>query len=288
MKALRTLGLLLVAAVLVVVAAYAAFGVILYSFDQATYTANTTAVYDYDEVLTTAESSGYAVERVDSVGFHPDGVTALDAALGDDYEVTRVVFHHESGVELHLTVADGDRTELVVYGREYTPVDSDRLPPAWLTDRLQLALGVDRATAEGYVDELRSRAADGETPQTYADERLRLAPVYAAFEAEGSPIVRTSGDGQGGVVYQYTTDGADAGELWFVVGRAELTDRDGRWTYVLNVDRAGTIGVTVHGPPGAERAEGDLRESIRDRFAALGIPPDAAADLTFEYDGSVW
>jgi hypothetical protein len=288
MNPLRTLALLVAAGVVVVALGYAAFGAVLYSFDQSTYAANTTATYDYDAVMTDAKAAGYSVRTVDSFGFHPDGVEGLDAELGSDYEIVRVVYYHESGLELDLTVADGGRTELAVYDREFRPVGPERLPEAWLLERIQLALGVDEATAESYVAGMRAEAADRETPRTYAAERLLLAPIYAEFESRASPVVRAEGDGQGGVVYEYTTGNDDIGELRFVVGRAELSDRDGRWEYVLNLDRAGTIGVTIHGPTGVEVSEDELRERIRERFVAIGIPASAAEDLTFEYEGSVW
>ena len=77
MKVLRTLVVAVVVLVLLVAAAYGAFVFFLYSADRSQYTAATPAEYDYDEVVSNARSAGYDVERVDSSGFHPEGVAEL-------------------------------------------------------------------------------------------------------------------------------------------------------------------------------------------------------------------
>ena len=187
----------------------------------------------------------------------------------------RAAYHHESGARLTATVfADEGKTELVFWGANFEPVDPDSLPEAWTVERITRTLGVNEATARGYVDEMRAALTDDvRVAQTYADERLQFAAVYDEFSALGSPEVQTPSDGQGWVEYHYAIDGEVVGELAFVVGRATLTDRGGRYTHVLNVDRTGGVGVTVTGPPGKELPDARLRESVRERFAEVGIPP---------------
>ncbi|WP_255149554.1 hypothetical protein [Halorarius halobius] len=289
MNLLRTVAVVLVALAVVVAAAYAVFAVVLVSADRSAYTANTTAAFDYDAVVANATAAGYDVERVGSSGFHPDGTPDLDAELGADYEVVRTVFYHPDGWRFEANVFAGEgRTELVVFGPEFGPVDPDALPDAWLLDRVQLTLGVDSPTAQRYVDEMRGAVTDdAPIPRTYAAERLRFSAVYAAFEGH-ERTVTTGMPGQGWTELHYASDGRATGELHFVVARAEVTDRDGRLSYVLNVDRNGGVGVTVHGPAGMERSDAELRAAVRERFAAVGIPPTAADGLRFEYDPSVW
>ena len=288
----RALAVAVAALVVVAAVGYAGFVYALYSADRSAYTATVAAEYDYDAVLENATAAGYDVRRVDSSGYHPD-VAELDAELGPGYEIAGVSYYHESGARLDATVfADEGKTELVLWGPDYEPVDPDALPEAWMVERISHLLGVDDAAARGYVDEIRAALTDDDVrvAQTDADERLRFAAVYAAFEAQSnaSPVVRTEHDGQGRVVYEYAADGEPAGDVEFVVGRATLTDREGEYTYTLNVDRAGGVGVTVLGPAGKERPDGELRESVRERFAGVGIPPEAADELAFEYDGGVW
>jgi len=288
---LRIVAIVAVAIVVLVAASYAVFALVLGAFDQSTYTANATADYDYDGVLDGAREVGYDVRTVDSSGFHPDGVTELDAELGPDYEVVGVTYYHDGGIRLEFDVfAEDELTQLAVYGPAYEPVSADELPEAWLVQRITLALGVDEATARRYVDEMRAATTDDDLPipETDADERLQFAAVYDELDGYGTPETRTWDDGQGGLVYNFTSDGEAVGHLTFIVGRAELTDRENRHRYVFNVDRVGGIGVTVHGPAGGEVPEAELRERIRDRFVAIGIPGDAADDLEFAYDGSVW
>jgi hypothetical protein len=286
---LRIVVVAVLALVVLVAASYAVFAFVLVSFDQSTYTANATADYDYDGVLDAARETGYDVRTVDSSGFHPQGVEDLDAELGDDYEVVGVTYFHESGIRLELDVFE-ESIRLAVYGPAYEPVAADELPEAWLVERVTLALGVDEATARDYVDEMRAATTDDDLPipETDADERLQFAAVYGDLRPLGPPETRTWGEGQGGLVYNYTADGDAVGRITFIVGRAELTDREGRYRYVVNVDRVGGIGVAVHGPAGAQLSESELRERVRDRFIEVGIPGDAAEDLEFEYDGSVW
>ena len=286
---LRVVAIAVLALVVLVAASYAAFAVVLTAFDQSTYTANATADYDYDGVLDAATEAGYDVRTVDSSGFHPGGVADLDAELGDDYEVVGVTYFYDSGIRLEVDVFE-DATRLTVYGPAYDPVAADELPEDWLVERIRLALGVDETRAREYVDEMRAATTDDDLPipETDADERLQFVAVYDDLAAAGVPETRTWDDGQGGLVYNYTTDGEAVGRITFIVGRAELTDREGRYRYVFNVDRVGGIGVTVHGSVGSETPESELREEIRDRFVAIGIPGDAAEDLEFEYDGSVW
>lgn len=286
----RVLAVSVVVLAVVAAAGYAAFAFVLYTSDRSAYTA---ADYDYDAVLSNAEAAEYDVRRVDSSGFHPDGIDALDAQLGPGYEVVGASYYHESGARLEASVfADEGKTELVLWGSDYEPVDPDALPEEWMVERIGFLLGVDDATARGYVDEMRAALTDDDVrvARTHAAEPLRFDAVYAEFEANDadSPAVRTSHDGRGAVTYEYAADGDAAGQLEFVVERAVLTDREGRYAYALSVDRAGGVGVTVHGPAGKERSDADLRESVRERFVALGIPAEAADELTFEYDGSVW
>ena len=291
MKALHTLVVGVLVLALLVAAGYGAYVFVLYSADRSAYTAATSADYDYDTVVSNAESAGYGVERVDSSGFHPEGVDELDSRLGPEYEIVQAAYHHESGARLEATVfADEGRTELVFWGADFEPVDPDSLPEAWLVERITRMLGVNGTAARGYVDEMRAALTDDgvHVAQTYADERLRFEAVYGNLSALGAPEVKTSYDGQGWVEYRYAVDGEVRGELVFVVGRATLTDEAGRHTYVLNVDRTGGVGVSVYGPAGKEIPEDELRESVRQRFAEVGIPPEAADELVFEYDRSVW
>lgn len=286
-------GVAVVLAVAVLVAAaYAVFAVLLVSADQSTYTANTTTSYDFDAVVSNAEAEGFTVRTEDASGFHPDGVAELDAALGPEYEISSVVFYHEDGSQLYVAVFEepGRRTELVYFPSDFRPADPEALPEDWLVDRISLALGADESTARSYVDEMRAAITDDDVPipRTYTDERLQFHPVYEAFEADADPAAVTGGDGQGWVEYHYDRDGTRAGELHFVVGRAILTDRIDGHRYTLNVDRVGGVTVAVSGRSGAEIPETELRENVRSVFARLGIPPEAADDLTFEYDSSVW
>jgi len=288
-SSLRVVVVAVLALVVLVGAGYAAFAFVLAAFDQSTYTANATADYDYEGVLEAARERGYDVRTVDSSAFHPGGVDELDAELGADYEVVGVTYYHDSGLRLEVDPFE-ETTELAVYGPAYDPVAADELPEDWLVERLTLALGVDEDTARAYVDEMRAATTDDDLPipETDADERLQFAAVYEELRVAGPPDTRTWGGGQGGLVYNYTTDGDAVGRITFIVGRAELTDREGRYRYVFNVDRVGGIGVTVHGPVGSETPESELRAAIRERFVAVGIPGDAAEALEFEYDGSVW
>lgn len=290
MNTLRAVAVLVLAVAVVVAAGYAVFAFVLVSSDVSTYTGNVTVDYEYDAVLADAEARGFTVETVDSSGFHPEGVESLDAELGPNYEITRVVFYHESGARLDANVfADEGKTELVLFGPDFEPVGPDDLPEEWLTERVQLLLGVDEQTARGYVDEMRAATTDDDipVPQTYASERLQFAAAYAEFDGHDR-TVRTDGTGQGWVEYRYAVDGTATGELHFVAERAELTDRDGRYTYVLNVDRVDGVGVTVKGPANAELTESELRDRVKERFVAVGLPAEVVDEMTFEYDGSVW
>lgn len=286
MNKLRTIGLIALATVVLGAGAYAVFGFVLVSADRATYTASTTTDFDYDTVLATAEAEGFAVETVDSVGFHPEGIDELDATLGPDYEVARIVFYHEDGGHLDATVfADEGITELA-YWKEDAP---QALPPeSWLVDRISLLFDIDDATAEGYVDEMRAAIDDDDVPipQTTVNDRIEFAAAYEEFDSTPS-TTRTGTPGQGWVEWHYTSGSRPVGELHFIVGRAELThSADGR-TYTLNVDRTGGVGVTVQSSD-RDIPRDELREGVRELFETVGIPPKAAADLTFEYDSSVW
>jgi len=258
---LRIVAIVAIVAVVLVAAGYAGFAFVLGTFDQSSYTANTTAE---DE---------------------------LDTELGADYEVVGATYYHDTGIRLEFDVFDDDGlTELTVYGPAYEPVAAADLPDEWLVERITLALGVDEVTARSYVDELRAATTDDDVPipETDAEERLQFAAVYDELDGLGPPETRTWGAGQGGLVYNFTSDGETVGAVTFVVGRAEMTDREGRYRYVFNVDRLGGIGVIVHGPAGSEIPESELRERVQDRFVAIGIPGDAVEDLEFDYDGSVW
>jgi hypothetical protein len=284
MNPLRAVAVVVLSLAVVVAAGYALFAFVLVSSDTSSYTANTTVDYEFDEVLANAEDRGYDVRTIDSSGYHPEGIERLDAELGPNYDVVRVVFYHDDGARFEANVfADEGKTELVVFG------PADDLPEDWLVGRIQLVLGVDEATAREYVDEMRAATTDDDLPipQTYATEQVRFAQVYAEFDG-ANRTVETGGTGQGWVEYHYAVDGAPFGELHFVAERAELTHREGRFTYVLNVDRVDGVGITVRGPANAELSDAELREGVSARFVEVGLPAEAVDDLTFEYEPSVW
>jgi hypothetical protein len=292
MNALRTAAVTVAVLSLVAVVGYGLFGIILISFDESAYTANTTTAYDYNAVLVNAEAAGYGVRTVDSSGYHPEGVDDLDASLGDDYELTRVVYTDHNDSELWITVYDeaSGTTELAFYTAAPGPATHDELNETWLINHLTVAFGIDEATAAGYVDELQSRINDGESPTVEVpDHDLQFAAVYERFEADGDPTVRTELPGQGGLQYLYNDTTSDQrGRLHFVVGRAEITAREDGHRYTLNVDRLGGIGVTVRDRANQEIPDAELRADVRALFERVGLPPEAADDLSFQYDGSVW
>lgn len=290
MNALRAIAVVVLSLAVVVAAGYAMFAVVLVSSDTSSYTANTTVDYEYDLVIANAEDRGYTVETIDSSGFHPEGIEQLDAELGPNYEINRVVFYHADGARLVANVFAGEgTTELVLFSPDYEPTTPNDLPEDWMVERIQLLLGVDEATAREYVDEMRAEMTDDDVPipQTYATERLQFAQVHAEFGGV-ERTVRTDGTGQGWVEYHYAVDGDPVGELHFVAERATLPDRDGKYTYVLNVDRVDGVGVTVRGPANAELTDAELREAVEERFVEVGLPAEVVDDMTFEYDGSVW
>lgn len=290
MNTLRAVAVVVLALAVVVAAGYAVFAFVLVSSDTSSYTANTTVDYEFDEVLANAEERGFQVQIEDSSGFHPEGVERLDAELGPNYEINRVVFYHADGARIEANVfADEGKTELVLFGPDFEPLSPDELPEDWMVERIQLLFGVDEPTAREYVDEMRAEMTDGDVPipRTAATERLQFQQLYAEFDGVDR-TTRTSGNGQGWIEYHYAVDAAPVGELHFVAERATLTDREGRYSYILNVDRIDGVGVTVHGPAGQELTDAELRDRVRDRFVAVGLPAEAVDDLTFEYDGSVW
>jgi hypothetical protein len=292
MNALRTAAVTVAVLSVVAVVGYGLFGLILVSFDESAYTANTTTAYNYDAVLVDAETEGYHVRTVDSSGYHPEGVDALDASLGDDYELTRVVYTDHNDSELWITVYDeaSGTTELAFYTAAPGPATYNDLNETWLINHLTVAFGIDEATAAGYVDEMRSRINDGESPSVEVpDYDLQFAAVYERFEADGDPTVRTELPGQGGLQYLYNDTTSDhRGRLHLVVGRAEITAREDGRRYTLNVDRLGGIGVTVRDRAHQEIPDAELRADVRALFERVGLPPEAADELTFQYDGSVW
>ncbi|OTF02404.1 hypothetical protein [Halorubrum sp. SD612] len=300
MNVFRWAAIAIVGAVIVVAAAYAVFAGVLIGSDVASYSSDgvTVSGLGYEDALARASAAGYAVERVGSSGFHPEGVDELDAELGPEYEAFRVTFDHsetkrlwatfyaDEGVTVVTVFADDNRGEFTV----------DDLPPdEWLVDRLTLLFEMDEATAEGYVEELRAdvRAADpGEpgagTPEMRVDEPVAFRATYAELTARATATNESSVPGSGQYTREYYAGEERLGGIDFVLPRATVTHEADGYTYRVHLDYHGGVEVDAQTRASRSFEEDDVRAAFRRMFEEMGIPPETADHLRLEYRGSVW
>ncbi|VTT87717.1 predicted protein [Halorubrum sp. DM2] len=286
--------------VVVVAAAYAVFAGVLIGSDVASYSSDGVTVSDlaYEDALDRAAAAGYAVERVGSSGFHPEGIDELDAELGPEYEAFRVTFdrsetkrlwatfYADEGVTVVTLFADDNRGEFTV----------DDLPPdEWLVDRFTLLFEMDAATAEGYVEELKTEVRTSDpaepgagTPSLEIDEPVAFRATYDSLTAGATTVNATSSAGSGVHVREYYAADGKLGSIEFVLPRATVTHEADGYTYRVHIDYHG--GVEVDAQTRATRSfeEQDVRTVFRQMFEEMGIPPDAIDHIQFEYRGSVW
>lgn len=291
----------LVAAVAVgLLAAYAVFAGALIGTDVASYASDGVTVpgLSYEAALDGAAAAGYGVERIGSSGFHPAGIGELDAELGPEYEAVRVTFDHSETKRLWATFYGGEGVTVVTLfaddaGGDFTVED---LPPdEWLADRLTLLFEMDDATAERYVEELKTdvRTADpgdpgASAPTVSVGEPVAFRATYEELTARATAVNATSEPGSGWHVREYYADGERLGGAEFVLSRATVTREANGYTYRVHIDYHG--GVTTDARTRASRSfeEADVRAVFREMFEAMGIPPETADHLRYEYRGSVW
>lgn len=302
MKRYQLVGAVLALLVVAVLAAYAAFGLLLVVTDVASYTSEgaTVSDLDYDAVLDRAGAAGYEVERVDSSGFHPDGIEDLDEDLGPDYEVFRVVFIHEDGELWATFYADEGIAEVSVFvdsSHRTGSVTADDLPPdAWLLERFTVLFEMDDATAASYVEALEADLDASEpsdpgagTPSVTVDEPVTFQATYEEFTSQATRVETMSVPGEGWHERAYYDDDDQRlGRLEFVLGRATITHEVAGRTYRLHVDRHGGVRAEATAPVYRSLEEDEVREAFRGMFEELGIPPETVDHLQFEYRGSVW
>ncbi|WP_435099520.1 hypothetical protein [Halorubrum sp. N11] len=300
MNRLGWVAIALVGVVVVGLAAYAVFAGVLIGSDVASYSSDGVTVSDlqYEDVLTRSEAAGYAVERVGSSGFHPDGIDELDAELGPEYEAFRVTFDHSETKRLWATFYAAEGTTVVTFFADDNPDEFtvDDLPPdEWLVDRLTLLFEMDEATAERYVEELKTdvRTSDptepgAGTPSIEIDEPVAFRATYDSLTAEATTVNATSSPGSGWHEREYYAADGKIGSIEFVLPRATVTHEADGYTYRVHVDYHGGVEVDAQTRASRTFAEDDVRAVFRHMFAEMGVPPDTIDHMQFEYRGSVW
>ncbi|WP_418285012.1 hypothetical protein [Halorubrum sp. DTA46] len=300
MNALRWAAVALVGVVIVGVAAYAVFAGVLIGSDVASYSSDGVTVSDleYEDTLDRAAAAGYAVERVGSSGFHPEGIDELDAELGPEYEAFRVVFDHSETKRLWATFYAAEGVTVVTFfaddNRGEFTVD-DLPPDEWIVDRLTLLFEMDEATAESYVEEVKEDVRTGDpsepgasTPSIRVEEPVDFRSVYDELPTRATTVNESSSPGSGWHVREYYAADEKLGSIEFVLSRATVTHEADGYTYRVHLDYHG--GVEVDAQTRAYRSfeEEDVRAVFRQMFEEMGIPPETVDHLQLEYRGSVW
>ena len=300
MKAYQLVVIILGVGVVVLLGFYALFGLVLVGADVASYSSEGVVVaeLEFDDVLANADAAGYTVERVGSSGFHPQGIGELDAELGPEYEVSRVIFEYAADSRMWVTIyANEGVTEVRFFADDLRgPFTEAHLPPDdWVIEQFVLAFDVDETTAEGYLDELTDdiRTTDpstpgASTPTITVGESVDFAAVHDELTARATDVTATEADGSGWVEWRYVDGDTRIGGVDFVVQRVRIVHIADGHTYRVHVDRLGGVNVAVESRPHRIYEEDEIRDVVRELFAELGIPPETVDRLAFEYRGSVW
>lgn len=300
MNKLRWVAVALVGIVIVVAAAYAIFAGVLIGSDVASYSSDGVTVSDlaYEDALARAGAAGYAVERVGSSGFHPEGIDELDAELGPEYEAFRVTFDHSETKRMWATFYAGEGTTVVTVfaddNRGEFTVD-DLPPDEWLVDRLTLLFEMDEATAEAYVEGLKEDVRTGNpsepgagTPELRVDEPVAFRAAYDEFTSRATTVNASSAPGSGVHVREYYADEGRLGSVEFVLPRATVTHEADGYTYRVHLDYHGGVEVDAQTRASRSFEEAAVRAVFRQMFEEMGIPPDTIDHMSLEYRGSVW
>lgn len=300
MNKLRWIALALVGVVIVVVAAYAVFAGVLIGSDVASYSSDGVTVSDlaYEDALDRAAAAGYTVERVRSSGFHPEGIDELDAELGPEYEAFRVTFDQSETKRLWATFYAGGGVTVVTLFADDNRGDftvEDLPPDDWLVDRLTLLFEMDEATAEAYLEELKTDIRTGDpsepgasTPTIDVDEPVEFRATYDEFTTRATTVNTSSVPGSGGHMREYSAGDERLGSVEFVLSRATVTHEANGYTYRVHLDYHGGVAVDAQTRAFRSFEEADVRAVFRTMFEELGIPPETADHLPLEYRGSVW
>ena len=300
MKGLRWVAVALVGVVVAVIAAYAIFAGVLIGADVASYSSDgvTVSGVEYEDALARAGAAGYAVERVDSSGFHPEGIDEIDDALGPEYEAFRVTFDHSETKRLWATFyADEGTTVVTLFADDARGgFTVDDLPPdEWLVDRFTLLFEMDEATAEAYVEELKTgiRTTDpaepgAGTPSVEVDEPVAFGATYDELTASATTVNATSSPGDGWHEREYYAGDERLGSAEFVLSRATVTHEADGYTYRVHLDYHGGVKIDAQTRASRSFEEAAVRDVFRTMFEEMGIPPDTIDHLDLEYRGSVW
>ncbi|OYR38985.1 hypothetical protein DJ82_11145 [Halorubrum sp. Ib24] len=300
MKAWRWVAVALVGVVVVGVAAYAVFAGVLIGSDVASYSSDgvTVSGVAYEDALARAGAAGYAVERVESSGFHPEGIDELDAELGPEYEAFRVTFDHSETKRLWATFyADEGTTVVTLFADDARGgFTVDDLPPdEWLVDRLTLLFEMDEPTAEAYVEEIKTeiRTTDpaepgAGTPSVEVGEPVAFEATYDALTASAATVNATSSPGDGWHEREYYAGDGRLGSVDFVLSRATVTHEADGYTYRVHLDYHGGVEVDAQTRASRSFEEAAVRAVFRTMFEEMGIPPDTIDHMSLEYRGSVW
>ena len=300
MKAYQLIALVLGVGVILLLGFYALFGLVLVGSDVASYASEGVVVaeLEYDEVLANADAAGYAVERVGSSGFHPQGIDELDAELGPEYEVFRMIFEYSDESRMWATIyaAEGV-TEVRFFVDDLRgPFTAEHLPPDdWVIERFVLAFDVDETTAENYLDALKKdiRTTDpstpgASTPTVTVGESVDFSTVHDEFTNRATNVTTSETDGSGWHERRYYVEDTRIGGVDFVVERATIEHRADGHTFIVHVDRLGGVNAGAESHPSRIFEEDEVRAVVREMFVDIGIPPDTVDRLEFEYRGSVW
>lgn len=300
MKRYQLVAVILGGIVVVIVATYAIFGLILVGFDVSSYSSDgvTVSDLDYNTVLENSEAAGYTVERVDSSGFHPEDVDNLDAELGPEFEAFRVIFDYSETRRMWATFYADEELTVVTFFADDTrgPFTVEHLPPdEWVVDRFTLLFEMDETTASTYVGELKEQIRTGDpsapgasTPSIEVDEPVDFHATYGDLTSRATSVNVSSAPGSGWHEREYYAEESKLGGIEFVLSRATITHEANGYTYRVHIDYHGGVSVDAQTRSSRDFEEDQVRTVFREMFEEMGIPPDTIDHLQLEYRGSVW
>jgi hypothetical protein len=110
-------------------------------------------------------------------------------------------------------------------------------------------------------------------------------------EATNSVFDTQNARGEGGCSEIFYNEGNKTGKIDYIVPNTEISHREGWHTYIIKIDRTGSMYLKIKlGPNSAGETipEEEYRNVFKKMFEDLGLPQEKLDRLPFNYSGYVW
>lgn len=258
----------------------------------------------YNKALANAREAGYKMELYyanakenEIQRFYPGPSEELDSRLGPDYIVNSLEIYNSNSAWLSIYPLTNGESKVSFYnnynaGSDFESINtiqsaSDR---EWVAGLFKTIFGLDEHRINTYLSQDNSNTVIFNNVNVVEPLNFTETRKYLAEQAT-TQAFNTQTSGEGSCSEVFSRGNQKSGAINYIVPNTEISHKEGLKTYIVKIDQLGGLILKLNlGPAssGDKVPEEEYRAVFKQMFKTLGLPPEKADDIKFDYMGSVW